>query len=63
MLSFCRSDFPQLANQGSWGKNNTPSKGTNGGGSLNKQKSIGASTHSSLKGKKDASTKHSGKSL
>jgi hypothetical protein len=48
-------DFPQLGNQSSWSKNNTPSKGTNGGSSLSKQKSTGTPA----KGKKDASTKQS----
>ncbi|KAK2988730.1 hypothetical protein RJ640_020995 [Escallonia rubra] len=64
-----QSDFPRLANQGSFGKN-TPVKGTSGG-SLSRQKSTSgraaehalstspAPAHSSLRGKKDASTKHS----
>ena len=69
-----RSDFPLLSNQGSWGTKNTPVKATSGG-SLSRQKSMGgrtaertlssspASGQSSLKGKKDALTKHSGKNI
>ncbi|KAH9758670.1 protein ESSENTIAL FOR POTEXVIRUS ACCUMULATION 1 [Citrus sinensis] len=65
-----QSDFPLLSNQGSWGTKNTPVKATSGG-SLSRQKSMGgrtaertlssspASAQSSLKGKKDALTKHS----
>nr|XP_016489233.1 PREDICTED: uncharacterized protein LOC107809155 isoform X2 [Nicotiana tabacum] len=65
-----QSEFPQLGNQGSWGSKTTPVKG-NPGGSLSRQKSVSskpaerllssspASAHSSLKGKKDALTKHS----
>ncbi|CAK9178531.1 unnamed protein product [Ilex paraguariensis] len=65
-----QSDFPQLVNQGSWGTKNSPAKGIPGQ-SLSRQKSVGgrpvecslssspASVHSSLKGKKDALTKHS----
>ncbi|KAF7817569.1 PERQ amino acid-rich with GYF domain-containing protein 2 [Senna tora] len=63
-------DFPQLANPGSWGSKNVPTKG-NSSGSLNRQKSVSgkstdrtlssppASTQSLLKIKKDALTKHS----
>lgn len=62
-----QADFPQLASQGT---KTTPVKGTLTG-SLSRQKSMGgkpgehslssspASTHSSLKGKRDAMTKHS----
>ncbi|CAK9146353.1 unnamed protein product [Ilex paraguariensis] len=64
------SDFPQLINQNSWGTKNTHAKAIPGA-SLSRQKSVGgrpaehslssspASVHSSLKGKKDALTKHS----
>ncbi|CBI19683.3 unnamed protein product, partial [Vitis vinifera] len=63
-------DFPHLASQGSWGTKNTPVKGSPGG-SLSRQKSMGgratehslssspASAQSSLKGKRDAMSKHS----
>ncbi|XP_065881344.1 protein ESSENTIAL FOR POTEXVIRUS ACCUMULATION 1 isoform X2 [Euphorbia lathyris] len=59
-----QSEFPNLANQGSWGTKNTPPKGTPSG-SLNRQKSMGgrnadralssspASAQSSLKAKRD----------
>lgn len=72
LISASRVDFPHLASQGSWGTKNTPVKGSPGG-SLNRQKSMGgraaeyslssspASAHSSLKGKRDAMSKHSGK--
>jgi hypothetical protein len=65
-----QSDFPHLAGQGSWGTKSSPGKGTFGG-SLSKQKSIGgrpaehslssspASAQSSMKGKKNATSKHS----
>ncbi|KAJ8541004.1 hypothetical protein K7X08_001820 [Anisodus acutangulus] len=65
-----QSDYPQLGSQGSWGSKTTPVKG-NPRGSLSRQKSVSgkpaervlssspASAHSSLKGKKDALTKHS----
>ncbi|XP_022865288.1 uncharacterized protein LOC111385145 [Olea europaea var. sylvestris] len=65
-----QSDFPQLGSQGSWGSKSTPIKGTPGR-SLNRQKSNGgrpgeyslssspASAQPSLRGKTDASTKHS----
>ncbi|KAH6778792.1 hypothetical protein C2S52_010029 [Perilla frutescens var. hirtella] len=65
-----QSDYPQLGTQGSWGTKTLPAKG-NAGGALNRQKSIGgrpvehsfssaaSSTQSSLKGKKNALTKHS----
>lgn len=74
MFSACRSDFPHLAGQGSWGTKSSPGKGTFGG-SLSRQKSTGgrpaehslssspASAQSSMKGKKNAMSKHSGKSL
>ncbi|KAL8087762.1 hypothetical protein AgCh_037785 [Apium graveolens] len=61
-----QSDFPQLANQGSWGKS-SPVKGALGA-SVSRQKSMGnrnteftssASAHSSTKGKKDAVSKQS----
>ncbi|KAL6982783.1 hypothetical protein U1Q18_016174 [Sarracenia purpurea var. burkii] len=70
MFRASRSDFPHLANQGSWGTKSSPVKGTFGG-SLSRQKSMGGrpSAHSlssspvssqpSLKGKKDSITKHS----
>ncbi|KAA8528636.1 hypothetical protein F0562_035991 [Nyssa sinensis] len=63
-----QADFPNLANQGSWGTKNTPVKGTPG---LSGQKSMGgrpaehslssspASTRSTLKGKKDVMNKYS----
>lgn len=69
-----RSDFPHLSNQGSWGTKSTPGKATLSG-SLSRQKSVGgrtaertfssspASAQSSLKGRKDALTKHSGKNI
>ncbi|KDP38490.1 hypothetical protein JCGZ_04415 [Jatropha curcas] len=62
-----QSEFPNLGSQGSWGAKNTPVKGT----SLSRQKSMGgrhaehslssspASVQSSLKGKRDAISKHS----
>ncbi|KAI3460317.1 hypothetical protein Pfo_016980 [Paulownia fortunei] len=65
-----QSDFPELRTQGSWGGKSPPVKGTLGG-SLNQQKSIGgrpaehslsssaSSAQPSLKGKKNALTKHS----
>ncbi|KAH0681475.1 uncharacterized protein [Solanum tuberosum] len=65
-----QSEYPQLGSQGSWGSKTTPVKGSPGG-SLSRQKSVSgkpverllssspASAHSSLKGKKDALTKHS----
>ncbi|CAI9777826.1 unnamed protein product [Fraxinus pennsylvanica] len=65
-----QSDFPQLGSQGRWGSKSTPTKGTPEK-SLNRQKSSGgrpgeyslssspASSQPSLRGKKDASTKHS----
>lgn len=71
LLNFCRSEYPQLGTQGSWGSKNPPMKG-NVGGSLNRQKSNSArpvehslssaasSTQSSVKGKKNALTKRSG---
>ncbi|XP_017257749.2 protein ESSENTIAL FOR POTEXVIRUS ACCUMULATION 1 isoform X2 [Daucus carota subsp. sativus] len=61
-----QSDFPQLANQGSWGKS-SPVKGALGA-SVSRQKSMGnrtteftssASAHSFQKGKKDAASKQS----
>ena len=73
LFSVSRVDFPHLASQGSWGTKNTPVKGSPGG-SLSRQKSMGgratehslssspASAQSSLKGKRDAMSKHSGKS-
>lgn len=73
-LFACRSDFPELRTQGSRGSKTTPVKGALGG-SLNRQKSIGgkpadyslsssaSAIQSSSKGKKNASTKHSGSSL
>ncbi|GMJ02661.1 Essential for poteXvirus Accumulation 1 [Hibiscus trionum] len=65
-----QSDFPVLANVGSWGAKSTPTKG-NASGSLGRQKSVGgrptertlssspASVQSSFKGKRDMLTKHS----
>lgn len=65
-----QSEYPQLGSQGNWGSKTTPVKGSPGG-SLSRQKSVSgkpaerllssspASAHSSLKGKKDALTKHS----
>ncbi|CAA0831564.1 GYF domain-containing protein [Striga hermonthica] len=65
-----QSEFPQLGTQGSWGSKNTSVKG-NPSGILNRQKSTGgkaadypfsvpaSSGQSSLKGKKNATTKHS----
>ncbi|KAM3341839.1 protein ESSENTIAL FOR POTEXVIRUS ACCUMULATION 1 isoform X1 [Capsicum galapagoense] len=65
-----QSEYPQLGSQGSWGSKTTPVKG-NPSGSLSRQKSGSgkpserllssspASGHSSMKGKKDALTKHS----
>ncbi|WCJ35164.1 GYF domain-containing protein [Euphorbia peplus] len=56
-----QSEYPNLANQGSWGTKNTPPKGTPSA-SLNRQKSMGgrnadralpSSPASTLKGKKD----------
>jgi hypothetical protein len=67
-----RSDFPQLASQGSWRSKNVPLKG-NSSGLLARQKSASgkpterplssspASSQSALKLKNDAMTKHSGK--
>jgi hypothetical protein len=67
-----RSDFPQLASQGSWGSKNVPLKG-NSLGLLTRQKSASgkptersissspASSQSALKLKKDVMTKQSGK--
>lgn len=68
-----RSDFPQLASQGSWGSKNVPLKG-NSLGLLTRQKSASgkpterpisspASSQSALKLKKDAMTKQSGKKI
>lgn len=63
-------DFPQLGNNGGWTTKSTPAKGASAA-SLNRQKSTGgrslehsfssshASVQSSVKGKGDASTKHS----
>lgn len=65
-----QSEYPQLGSQGSWGSKTTQVKGSPGS-SLSRQKSVSgkpaerllssspASAHSSLKGKKDALTKHS----
>ncbi|XP_052202363.1 protein ESSENTIAL FOR POTEXVIRUS ACCUMULATION 1 isoform X2 [Diospyros lotus] len=65
-----QSDFPLFASQGSRGIKNTPSKGTSGG-MFSRQKSMGsrpgerslslspATSHLSLKGKKDAANKYS----
>ncbi|KAK3231592.1 hypothetical protein Dsin_003473 [Dipteronia sinensis] len=65
-----QSDFPLLSSQGSWGTKNTPVKAAPSG-SLSRQKSLvgrsadrmlsssPASAQSTLKGRKDASTKHS----
>lgn len=67
-----RSNFPQLASQGSWGSKNVPMKG-NSSGSLSHQKSGSSkpterllssspvSSQSSLKLKKDVMTRNSGK--
>ncbi|KAI3759105.1 hypothetical protein L6452_06680 [Arctium lappa] len=59
-----RSDFPQLANQGSWAKNTT-GKGISSG-SISRQKSVGGrsaetplSSSPALKGKRDVLAKHS----
>ncbi|XP_024969887.1 uncharacterized protein LOC112509262 isoform X1 [Cynara cardunculus var. scolymus] len=59
-----RSDFPQLANQGSWAKS-TMGKGISGG-SISRQKSVGGrsaeaplSSSPALKGKRDVLAKHS----
>lgn len=75
LFDFCSSDFPHLGGQSSWGsKNNTPVRATPGASLnrnlLNRQKSTGrtienqptlsVSSHSS-KGKKQSSTKYSGK--
>jgi len=72
VVPLSRSDFPQLASQGNWGSKNVTSKG-NSPGLLTKQKSVSgkqaerslasspASSQSMLKLKKDAMTKHSGK--
>jgi len=68
-----RSDFPQLASQGSWGSKNVPLKGNSPGLLTRQKKSVSgkpterslssspASSQSILKLKKDAMTKHSGK--
>lgn len=68
----CRADFPQLASQGSRGMKSTHAK-VNSAGSLSRQKStVGKGTErllssspapaqSSVKGKRDAMTKQSGK--
>lgn len=65
-----RLEFPQLETQGSRGSKSTPVKG-NPGGTVNRQKSTGgkpsasasaSSARSSLKGKKSAVAKHSGRS-
>lgn len=73
-LCVSRADFPHLASQGSRGMKNTPVKVTSAG-SLNRQKSAGgkaterllstspASAQSSIKGKRDAMTRQSGKLL
>ncbi|KAK6939447.1 GYF domain [Dillenia turbinata] len=65
-----RTEFPLLANQGSRGTKSTPAKGSLGG-SVSRQKSMGgrtadgylssspAANQTSLKGKRDAMTKHS----
>ncbi|KAL3639203.1 hypothetical protein CASFOL_017110 [Castilleja foliolosa] len=65
-----QSEFPQLSTQGGWGSKSTPVKG-NPGGASNRQKSTGGKpgdyslpasvspAQSSLKGKKNAATKHS----
>lgn len=70
-----RSDFPLLGSQGSWGSKITQTKGGTPGKTLNRQKSSGGgpgeytisssptSSQPSLRGKKDALTKHSGRSL
>lgn len=67
-----RMAFPELGNQGGWVTKSTPVKGMVGG-SLSRQKSAGlrsverplssspVSARASLKGKKEAMNKHSGK--
>lgn len=71
-VSPCRSDFPQLASQGSRGSKNIPLKKGTSPGLLTRQKSASgkpterplssspASSQPVLKLKKDAMTKHSG---
>ncbi|CAA2975644.1 uncharacterized protein LOC111408962 isoform X2 [Olea europaea var. sylvestris] len=66
-----QSDFPLLGSQGSWGSKITQTKGGTPGKTLNRQKSSGGgpgeytisssptSSQPSLRGKKDALTKHS----
>ena len=78
-LRFCylllnRSEFPHLVSQGSWGTKNTHVKAAPVA-SLGRQKSVGgrpaehslssspATTQSSVKGKRDTMSKHSGKVL
>ncbi|KAG2302377.1 hypothetical protein Bca52824_031028 [Brassica carinata] len=51
-----QGDFPQLSSQNSWGTKTTPVKGS-AGSSLNRQKSVSASSPASQKGKKEEVTK------
>ncbi|XP_013610747.1 PREDICTED: uncharacterized protein LOC106317482 isoform X2 [Brassica oleracea var. oleracea] len=51
-----QGDFPQLSSQNSWGTKTTPGKGS-AGSSLNRQKSVSASSPASHKGKKEEVTK------
>lgn len=65
----CRSDFPSLSSSGTWGVKNSPAKWASGG-TANRQKmassrsadfSISPSVpNGQSKGRKDASSKHSG---
>ncbi|KAJ0252545.1 Protein ESSENTIAL FOR POTEXVIRUS ACCUMULATION 1 [Hirschfeldia incana] len=52
-----QGDFPQLSSQNSWGTKTTPGKGS-AGSSLNRQKSVSASSSASHKGKKEEVTKN-----
>ncbi|CAH8390762.1 unnamed protein product [Eruca vesicaria subsp. sativa] len=51
-----QGDFPQLSSQNSWGTKTTPGRGS-AGSSLNRQKSVSASSPASQKGKKEEVTK------
>ncbi|KAF8091840.1 hypothetical protein N665_0433s0009 [Sinapis alba] len=51
-----QGDFPQLSSQNSWGTKTTAGKGS-AGSSLNRQKSVSASSPASHKGKKEEVTK------
>lgn len=71
MVDLGRAEFPKLASQTSWGTKNTPIKGTPSG-SFSRQKSVNVrpvehplssspASGTSLKGKREAMNKRSGK--